>query len=190
MANNDNKTPVHTPEAPAAYDRILDRLRTQLDKAGEYTWDYLQQQIEEAAELELAAEEMTRDEMDLLKAYVRRDLSQLGYYIHETGAGVASWLHFDLDVLEQRMTERLLDLADRTRVGMELLREQLDHGENQYLAGEIAAPGTLECQVCGQQQRLIESSVIAPCRCGAVLFTRRSDSDAELVAQQQRQQQQ
>ncbi len=190
MDNNENRTPKHSPSAPAAYDRILDRLRERLDKASEYSWDYLQQQIEEAAEVELAAEEMTRDEMELIKAYVRRDLSQLGYYIHETEAGVAAWLHFDLNVLERRIAERLLDLADRTRVEQELLREQLEHGENQYLAGEIAAPGTLECQVCGQQQRLTESSVIQPCSCGAVVFTRRSDSDAEVAAQQQRQQQQ
>ncbi|TCK06892.1 zinc ribbon-containing protein [Marinobacterium mangrovicola] len=185
MSSHDKKSPKHSPDAPSAYDRILDRLRERLDKAGENSWDFIQQQIEEAAEIELAAEEMTRDEMDLLKAYIRRDLVQLGYYIHETGAGVASWLHFDLDVLERTAMDRLLDLADRTRVGLELLREQLDHGENEYIAGEITIPGTLECAICGEAQCLTSTSVIEPCGCGSVVFLRRTDTADQQASQQQ-----
>ncbi|GGC08421.1 hypothetical protein GCM10011352_38410 [Marinobacterium zhoushanense] len=184
MDSREPKKTDHSPRAPETYDRILDRLRERLDRAGTHSWDYLQEQIEEAAEIELAAEEMTRDEMDLLKAYVRRDLSQMGYYIHETGAGVAAWLHFDLDMLERKVVDRLLDLADRTRIELELLREQLAHGENEYLAGEITAPGTLECQVCGASQVLTKTSVIQPCSCGSVVFARRSDAQ-ESQSQQQ-----
>jgi len=184
MSKHDKRPPQHSDQAPEAYDRILDRLRERLDRAGTHSWDYLQEQIEEAAEIELAAEEMTRDEMDLLKAYIRRDLTQLGYYIHETGAGVAAWLHFDLDVLERKVVDRLLDLADRTRVELELLREQLAHGENEYLAGEITAPGTLECRVCGATQVLTRTSVIQSCRCGSVVFTRRSDTQEQQEQQQ------
>ncbi|MBS98173.1 MAG: metalloendopeptidase [Oceanospirillaceae bacterium] len=176
MTKNDKNVPKHSSKAPEAYDRILDRLTERLDKAGEYSWDYIQEQIEDAAELELAAEEMTRDEVDLLKAYIRRDLKQLGYYIHETGAGVAAWLHFDLNILERQVIDRLLAVADRTRIDYELLREQLEHGENEYLAGEITAPGTLECRVCGAAQQLTETSKIEPCGCGAVVFSRRSDA--------------
>lgn len=184
MSKSDKRPPEHSEQAPEAYDRILDRLRERLDKAGTLSWDYLQEQIEEAAELELAAEDMTRDEMDLLKAYIRRDLTQLGYYIRETGAGVAAWLHFDLDVLERKVVDRLLDLADRTRIELELLREQLAHGENEYLAGEITAPGTLECQVCGTSQVLTQTSVIQPCSCGSVVFARRSDAQEQQSQQQ------
>lgn len=183
--NKNDKRPPHSRSAPEAYDRILDRLLERLDKAGEYSWDVLQQQIEEAAEMELAAEEMTRDEMDLLKAYVRRDLSQLGYYVHETGAGVAAWLNFDLDILEQKMVQRLLALADRSVVDYELLREQLDHDETRYLAGEITAPGTLECLACGKTQCLTRTSVIQPCSCGAVVFRRRSTGAQQQQSQQQ-----
>src|SRR5690554_8099634 len=88
MSEHDHKTPQHSQQASRAYDRVLERLRQRLDEAGEVSWDYLQQQIEEAAELELAAEEMTRDEIELMKAYLRRDLKQLGYYAHETGDGI------------------------------------------------------------------------------------------------------
>ncbi|MBR9882337.1 zinc ribbon-containing protein [Marinobacterium lacunae] len=184
MSSRDKTPKEHAPEAPEAYDRILDRLRERLDKAGTYSWDYLQEQIEEAAEIELAAEEMTRDEMDLLKAYIRRDLGQMGYYMHETGAGIAAWLHFDLDILERKVVDRLLDLADRTRIDIELLREQLAHGENEYIAGEITAPGTLKCQVCGTPQVLTQTSAIQPCSCGSVVFARLSDAQEQQAQQQ------
>ena len=173
MSTQDPQTPKHSDKAPAAYDRVLEQLRKRLDDAGEVSWDFLQQQIEEAAEVELAAEEMTRDEVELLKAYLRRDLKQLGYYAHETGEGVAAWLHFDLDFLEQKVKQSLLDLADKTRVQHELLREQLAHDEDQYLAGEVSAPGTLRCLQCGEQQQLKATDHIQPCgNCGALVFER------------------
>ena len=173
MSTQDPQTPQHSNKAPAAYDRVLERLRKRLDEAGEVSWEYLQKQIEEAAEVELAAEEMTRDEVELLKAYLRRDLKQLGYYAHGTGEGLAAWLHFDLDILEHRIKQSLLDLADKTRIQHELLREQLAHGEDQYLAGEVSAPGTLRCLQCGHTQRLSATDRIQPCEeCGAVVFER------------------
>lgn len=173
MSEHEQKTPKHSDQAPRAYDRVLERLRQRLDEAGEVSWDYLQDQIEEAAELELAAEEMTRDEVELMKAYLRRDLKQLGYYAHETGDGLAAWLNFDLGVLEEKVRQALLDLADKTRVQHELLREQLAHDEDQYLAGEVSAPGTLRCLQCGESQRLKATDKIAACsHCGAVVFER------------------
>ncbi|MBA4503468.1 zinc ribbon-containing protein [Marinobacterium marinum] len=173
MSKQEPNLPKHSEQAPAAYDRVLEQLRQRLDKAGEVSWEYLQEQIEEAAEMELAAEDMTRDEVDLLKAYLRRDLKQLGYYAHETGEGIAAWLHFDLDVLEHKVKQSLLELADKTRIQHELLREQLAHDEDHYLAGEVSAPGTLRCLQCGELQQLKATDRIKPCsRCGAVVFER------------------
>lgn len=183
--NDTNKKPVqHSEIAPAAYDRVLDRLRRSLDEAGETTWESLQSRIQEAIELEMAAEEMTRDEMDLLSAYIERDLKQIGYYAHETGEGIAAWLNFDLHALENAVMDRLWDLADKTRVQHELLREQLAHDEQQYLAGEITLPGRLICVNCGEQQLLIRSDAIEPCSaCHGVIFERLSrpwpDSESE-----------
>ena len=175
------KPPVeHSDHAPEAYDRILDRLRHTLDEASLSTWEALQDKIEEAVEIELAAEEMTRDEIDLLTAYVNRDLKHLGYFVHETGGGIAGFLRFDLNVLEQTILDRLVDLADRTRVEHELLREQLEHGEDQFVAGEITVPGTLRCLNCGHEKQLMRTKKILPCaQCGAYIFERLSGAGAE-----------
>ncbi|GGO78686.1 hypothetical protein GCM10011348_11220 [Marinobacterium nitratireducens] len=160
-------------KATTAYDRILKRLLDDLEHAENRSWDYLQERIEDAARLELTAEEMTRDEMDLLTAYLKRDLKRLGYYAHETGEGIAAWLHFDLNILESRLVTLLRGLADRTRIDQEVLRERLDHGADDYIAGEIATAGTLACLSCGATQELTETSRIGPCAtCGKEYFRR------------------
>lgn len=157
----------------SAYDRVMARLHRSLNDAEATSWEYLQKKIEEAVELELTAEEMTRDEMDLLAAYIKRDMKQLGYYAHETGEGIAAWLHFDLNILEARMKALLLGLADKTRIQQEELRERLDHGEDQYISGELATAGTLACLECGETQVLRETAVISVCdRCGGRYFHR------------------
>ncbi|MDO6565045.1 metalloendopeptidase [Amphritea sp. 1_MG-2023] len=157
------------------YDRVLDRLRQDIASAEHWSWDYLQEKIEAAVALELAAEDMTRDEMDLLSAYLKRDLKQLGYYAHETGEGVAAWLNFDLDFLEQTVATQLMDLADRTRIGITELQQRLAEGDDQYAAGDIAAPGTFSCVACGESVVHTATSRLEACpQCGSETFTRQS----------------
>lgn len=172
MEQNSNK---NSKLASADYDRVLLRLTKSLENSDARSWDLLQERINDAVELELAAEEMTRDEMDLLKAYLKRDLKKLGYYAHETGEGIAAWLHFDLNILERRVGEQLRLIADQTRIGQEALREQLDHDDDQYLAGELAAVGTLQCLSCGETLTLKQTEKLTPCQsCGKGYFKRLS----------------
>ena len=170
MSNNSNGK-----DRSAQYDRVLSRLRQDLESVELRSWDYLQEKIEEAVELELAAEEMTRDEMDLLSAYVKKDLRQLGYYAHETGEGVAAWLNFDLNYLEQTVVRQLMDLADQTRIGMTELEQRLADSEAYYGAGDTAAAGTFVCVDCGAQVTYTSTSRLAACtQCGSETFTRLS----------------
>ncbi|MEH6575884.1 MAG: zinc ribbon-containing protein [Amphritea sp.] len=163
------------PDRSAEYDRVLNRLRQNLENAEYKSWDYLQSRIEEAVELELTAEEMTRDEMDLLSAYLKRDMKRLGYYAHETGEGIAAWLSFDLNILEKKVAKQLMDMADRTRIGITELELRLEQGEDQYVVGEVAAAGTLTCVKCGENVSLKQTSRIEPChRCGSDSFVRLS----------------
>ncbi|WP_286236779.1 zinc ribbon-containing protein [Neptuniibacter halophilus] len=167
------KTENQSKLASADYDRVLLRLTKDLQASEAGSWDLLQEKIHDAVELELAAEDMTRDELDLLKAYLARDLKKLGFYAHETSAGIAAWLRFDLDVLEQRFVEQLRLIADQTRIGQEQLRERLEHDEDQYLAGELATVGTLECLNCGCERVLTRTEKLESCeRCGQGYYKR------------------
>ncbi|NVK01847.1 MAG: metalloendopeptidase [Oceanospirillaceae bacterium] len=173
MAKDSNKVPKAPQNAPRNYDRILDALIQRLDDSGVKTWEFIEQQIEEAVAVEQAAEELTADEASLLAAYLRRDLRSLGHTLHEVGATLAQWLRFDLEILERAVSDRLLAVADRSRIDYELLREQLSHDESQYLAGEVTVAGTLRCSACGSDQQLQESAVIAACEeCGGLVFER------------------
>ncbi len=162
------------------YNRVLDDLVKRLDDSGVETWEFIQKQIDEAVATEQAAEEMTKDEASLLRAYLERDLSSLGYVMHETGASLAYWLNFDLDILEAEVLNRLVSIADHTRVDYELLKEHLDHGASQYMADEVTVAGTLSCIGCGTEQVLTDTAVIQPCeKCGARLFERKTATRAE-----------
>ncbi|WP_299180294.1 metalloendopeptidase [uncultured Neptuniibacter sp.] len=168
-ANGNNKSKL----ASADYDRVLLRLTKDLQSSEARSWDLLQEKIHDAVELELAAADMTRDELDLMKAYLARDLKKLGFYAHETGEGIAAWLHFDLNALEKAFVDQLKLIADQTRIGQETLREQLDHDEEQYLAGELATVGTLECLSCEAQFQLEKTAKLEPCHnCGKTYFKR------------------
>lgn len=160
----------------AAYDRVMKRLESSLADAEIKSWDFLQEQIEEAVNVEQTAEQMTRDELDLLGAYVKRDMKALGRYSHLAGEGMAAFLKFDLSYLETQVKESLMALADRTRVDQELLREKLDHDAEQYIAGELATVGTLECLECGMPHRLLSTVIIEPCqKCHSNYFRRVSE---------------
>lgn len=167
--NSDKKSNLDS----ADYDRVLLRLTKDLENSDAGSWDLLQEKIHDAVELELAAAEMTRDELDLLKAYLARDLKKLGFYAHETGAGLAAWLSFDLNALEHTLVEQLKLIADQTRIGQEHLRERLEHDDDQYVAGEIATVGTLQCLSCGETLSLHKTETLSACKkCDKTLFKR------------------
>ncbi len=169
----DQSNDKNTKLASADYDRVLLRLTKDLQGAEVNSWDLLQEKIHDAVELELAAEELTRDELDLLQAYLARDLKRLGMYAHKAGEGIAAWLRFDLDVLEQTIAEQLMLIADQTRIDQEELRERLEQDEDHYMAGELAAVGTLQCLNCGKPLILQQTTKLSPClECGQILFKR------------------
>lgn len=163
-------------DAVRAYDRILKRVHDSVDNFEDTSWPYIKEKIDEAVELELTAREMTREEMDLLGAYLRRDLRELGRIAHSTGAGIAALLKFDLEALEQRIVDMLDLLADPARVSQTDLAQRLDHGPEDYLAGEVATLGRFRCLACGQIMKLHQTQLLEPChQCGERYFHREHD---------------
>lgn len=167
--------------AVKVYDRIVERVYRSVDSLEERSWPFIKERIDEAVELELVAREMTREELDLLGAYVRRDLSELGRIAHKTGEGIAALMKFDLNVLEQRVVEMFDLLADPSLVDQAELQQRLEQGAETYMAGEVAAAGTLNCLACGVVIHLAETRLLEPCHgCQGRYFHRvEGDSDAE-----------
>lgn len=123
MSSSDDKFPQ---SEHIDYDSVLKHISNAVNESGVRSWDNLQDQIKQAVEMELTVEEMTQDELDLLATYLAKDIEQLGHYLHQAGAGIATWLNFDLEVLEQTIADQLKSVADQTRIQHEKLREQLE----------------------------------------------------------------
>lgn len=158
-----------------AYERVLDRMR---DGADELSWERLQHELDEAVAFEAEVEEFTKDEMALLRAWVERDLKDLRHYLAAGGAGVASWLGIDLDVLSRKVTDALFSIADRSVVERERFEDDLEAARADYVEGELAAPGRMACVHCGETVVLDAVTRLEPCHACGHRYFMRAPSDA------------
>ena len=152
----------------AAYQTMLERVRAHLheDQLA------LHHAIERVAETAVELEELTREEAQLLSAYLKRDLQDAGQYLSENGRSFGEWLRFDLELVEERLLELFQSAADRTRLEQLALEHDLEQ-QTHYLAGEICGPGTLACENCGQELVSHEAQVIPVCpQCQGQQFVR------------------
>ena len=161
-------------KALEAYDRMLEQVQSRLRTVQETSMETLEEEINKAIEAEQELQEMTRDELSLLGAYLQRDLEHLLDFVGETGEGLAEWLQLDLSMLEQRLTERLLSVADQTLVDTLALRQKLEsHEAGQYISGEVATAGMFRCLNCEHMLCLTSTSHLQPCEaCGSHYYER------------------
>ncbi|WP_165855450.1 zinc ribbon-containing protein [Marinobacter sp. JSM 1782161] len=170
---SEKQTPEFTGQALKVYNRMLERVVAQLNQVERKSWDALRESVDEAVEFENELEEMTREEVDLLAAYVKRDVGHLMHFVEETGEGVGEWLRLDLALIERQLLDLLFSVADRTRLDTLELDHKLHHDPGQYIAGEIATAGVLRCVACGHMVCLVETSHIQPCdACNSHYFER------------------
>ena len=164
-----------TGKALEAYNRMLERVELRLRDLERSSLDELRREIESAARQEVELEEMTRDEISLLAAYLQRDLEHLAHFVDsEPGGSVGEWLRLDLSLIEQRLKELLFSVADKTRVDYLELDQKIHNREaGQYISGEVATAGVLRCVECGHMRCLTRTDHITPCEaCNSHYFER------------------
>ncbi len=155
------------------YQRLLARMEQLLESVEDRSWKAIQDRLEEAAKLELAAEDMTKDEIELLKAWVRRDIHSMATNAGSSREELKRWLQFDIELLEHRTADMLLSLADRSQLDMLELQHRLTLEDDVYVSGEVAAPGTFKCNECGHMHCMTEAGSIKPCHvCNNHYFVR------------------
>jgi hypothetical protein len=151
-------------KALAAYDRMLERVQARLSEMEETTRDTLEEEVEKAVAFEYELAEMTREEADLLGAFLQRDLEHLLHFVEETGEGVREWLQLDISLLEHQLANMLFSVADKTRIDtLELNQKLQSHGPSQYISGEVATAGMFKCLNCGHMRCLTATSHLEPC---------------------------
>lgn len=152
-----------SPEAVRVYDQMLTRVERRLADTENRTWETLKKEIDDAVEFEEGLERLTQEEVSLLSAYLQRDLSNMVQFVNETGDGVREWLRLDLALVEHHLLERLLSVADNTRVDSVELEQRISHAPDHYISGEIATAGVLRCLECGQTICLTETTRLESC---------------------------
>lgn len=159
-----------------AYERIIHRVEESLEKAEEVTLEELKHGIDQAIEFEEDVEELTKQEISLLGAYLKRDLESLNRYIGQTGKGLAEWLKFDMDLLGNKLRSLLNQVADKSVVELQGLEEELaEHGEEVYTSNEYVLAGTFVCTNCDAEQEFIKPGFLMSCsECGGDQFQRSS----------------
>ncbi|MCM0612716.1 zinc ribbon-containing protein [Marinobacter sediminum] len=161
-------------KALEAYDRMLQRVRGRLNELQESSLEILETEVQNAVEFEYELEEMTRDEADLLGAYLERDLEHLLHFVEETGEGLKEWLQLDISLLEHQLADSLFSVADQTFVDALELRQKLDNKDtSHYISGEVATAGMFRCLNCSHMRCLTATSHLEPCEaCGSHYYER------------------
>lgn len=155
-----------------AYKRMLEHVHDALENVAHKTRPSLHEAVEEAGERLTAAGEITREEGERLGNYLKRDMEDAARFMLETNEDFREWLSIDLQLVENQLLEKLMGIADRTRVELAQLDRQAREA-SLYHAGEIAAPGTLQCVNCGQVIHLHTAGHIPPCpKCHQRTFKR------------------
>lgn len=149
-----------------AYEQMLKHIKTLHLK------HRLTDAIKEAEHVLLNIGTFTHEEVELTAKYVTRDLTDMGGFLHDTEEDLVDWLLFDVELIEDRLWESFVSIADQTLLDRQALTFRLERGP-MYKIGEVTAIGSLQCDNCGQIMHFHKISHIPPCpKCHGSEFSR------------------
>ncbi len=156
----------------AAYDKMMERIEQVIDTAEKKALPTLQKNIDKAKLQAIELKEISQEEADKVARYLRRDIHDAAEHIESSGKEISSWFSFDLKLVEDRLLDVFVKVADKTRLELAQLAEQAKHAQ-QYHTGEITSIGTLACQQCETLLHFKKTSRIPPCpKCHKTIFIR------------------
>jgi rubrerythrin len=166
--NNDNQN--SKDNLVPAYQKMMTRVEETQKRS---TTKTLQQHIDSAIEKAIELDELTREEAEHIGDYLRRDLHDAADFIITTEQALADWIHFDLELVEERLLEMFSLMVDQTQQELENLAERARQA-TQWHSGEITGLGTLFCENCDNALHFPQPDYISSCpNCGATRFKRK-----------------
>lgn len=172
----------------SAYNQMMTEMRNAFEQA-EPRDTTLQNALEFAKHQVVHLGEVTAEEAHEIGEYIKRDINDAAEFMMESSAEFYDWLLLDIEMIERKVIELFLSVADHTRIELEQFN-QAKPGANQtlsgqtlneqvliYKSGEITGPGTLICENCGNVKVFLNSNEITGCnRCEHGRFIRRYQS--------------
>jgi polyhydroxyalkanoate synthesis regulator phasin len=160
-----------------AYEQMLKRTHERIEAAQSESAPRFRDLLAKVRDHMVELGELTREEANKVSEYIERDIKDAAEYIAETGEDLRDWWRFDLELMEQRMLDMFASVADQTALNLAQWAESA-RLMSLYQAGEIAGPGTLVCDRCGAETRLLKPGRIPACSdCGGTLFRRRPEGE-------------
>ncbi|WP_440995969.1 zinc ribbon-containing protein [Arhodomonas sp. SL1] len=154
------------------YETMLGRLRERLEEAEHGFGPRVREALEHAREQAVELGELTREEADRIASWLRRDLEEAADFTARTDRDLNSWLHMDVQLIENWILDRFTSVADRQRLEW-LEFEQFLERASEYHTGEIAGPGRLRCRNCGETLTFTRPGHIPPCpKCHGTVYSR------------------
>ena len=160
----------------SAYNQMMQEMRNAFEQsdASDMT---LQKALDMAKHQATHIGEVTAEEAHEIGEYIKRDINDAAEYMMETSAEFYDWLMLDIEIIERRVIDLFLSVADHTRVELEQFKQSaVESDTNQipvYKSGEITGPGTLICESCGTTKAFPSSDAITDCdECGHGRFIR------------------
>ncbi|MCW8855688.1 MAG: zinc ribbon-containing protein [Gammaproteobacteria bacterium] len=155
-----------------AYNQMMARIKDSIESAEAHAVPTLQKAIDHAKQQAIHLGEITLEDAEEIGNYIKRDINDAAEYLMETSHEFSEWLMLDIDIIEQKVLELFLSVADKTRIEL----EQLAHPSckiSQYHTGEITGPGSLICEACGEMIHFTTTGHIPPCpKCKKTRFKR------------------
>lgn len=155
-----------------AYNQMMARIRDSIESAEANAVPTLQKAIDHAKQKAIQLGEISLEEAEEIGNYIKRDINDAAEYLMETSHEFSEWLMLDIDIIEQKVLELFLSVADNTRIELEqLARPRCEL--SQYSTGEITGPGSLMCETCGEIIHFTTTGHIPPCpKCHKTCFRR------------------
>ncbi|KLV06681.1 MULTISPECIES: zinc ribbon-containing protein [Photobacterium] len=148
------------------YETLLEQVTETL----KHSPDELKHWAEVTEKYRQAASDMTKDELALISAYLKRDLQEFGQNVEESPAPFSESPFYQ--VVKETIWEGLAEVTDKTQIEWREVMDDIKH-QGVYEAGEIVGLGNLVCEQCGHKELITHVKEISPClKCGHTRFTR------------------
>ncbi len=169
----------------SAYNQMMKEMRDAFEQATPSEMS-LQKALDLAKHQAVQIDVVTAEEAYEIGEYIKRDVNDAAEYMMDSSAEFYDWLLLDIEIMERKVMDLFLSVADHTRVELEqfkltaplpdqVLVEQIPV----YKSGEITGPGTLICENCGKVKPFLSSDEITNCeRCEHHRFIRRQSSES------------
>ncbi len=163
----------------SAYNQMMQEMRDAFEHSDPSDIS-LQKALDLARDQAVHLGQVTVEEAYEIGEYIKRDINDAAEYMMDSSAEFYDWLMLDIEVIEHKVMELFLSVADFTRIELEQFKQTASLTEQitVYKSGEITGPGTLICESCGKAKPFLSSDEITDClKCGHTRFIRRQPSD-------------